>query len=428
MPHNKGKIIMMQWNSDLYRKVRRIITSLLRIGFAFGTIFSCVYFFGIAAYGAAEGMIVPATAFLDCLYGAVFVPIIIMCWGLAHTRMGALSGTLAPVYWWFIVSSGIFNDASLIDHGFVTAVVVMGLPLLFLCATALLGLVAFILDCVELGVNHRSFWLGPWFHGLFSNGRGNLIYSRGFSAVQKRTIWKTIIATGIVAVFVITGLGSYLGAYASFTYPVTITPANYNITYNFWATPDINGTYNYTTELWAAQYHIGPDYYPNTSLDQFDKYHVNLDLTFMTVDNTTLPMLMQWEHRCPHITYRIVLAPTDNNLSTLESQVETATDLLMTWEAAGNISHWKGFAFDIEGFSFEWWSGFKSYADASAMWNRIFDFIDQKSAVRGKTIDMESISGLNWADASTFPGSGIQGYIGLNAYSPNRFTDYAPML
>jgi hypothetical protein len=414
----------MPWDSNIYRKFRRVATALLRVGSAFCVIFTTVYFIGLAAWGAAEGILVPATAFFDMLEGAAFMAILVLCCGLAHTRIGAIAGILPFIYWWEFVSRGIVINADIISRGFLGAVIVMGLPWLFLCATALLGLVAFFLDCTEIAETNRSFWLGPWFRGILREGKGGLVEGRGFTGVQKRAIRNTIVASCVAAAFVLSGIASYAGA---FTYTVTITPANYNITYNFWATPNINGTY--AGDEWGTQYHIGPDYYPNDTLDQFNKYHVNLDLTFNVVDNTTLPMLMQWEHRCPNITYRITMYPIGNNLSNLESQIENATNLLMGWEVAGNISHWVGFAFDIEGAGFTWWSGFSSYSAAAAMWNRIFDFIAQKSAIRGKTIDMECISDLGSAEAAIFPGSSIeQASTGDNNYVPNRFTVYAPML
>jgi hypothetical protein len=64
------------------------------------------------------------------------------------------------------------------------------------------------------------------------------------------------------------------------------------------------------------------------------------------------------------------------------------------------------------------------------MWTRIFDFIDQKSAVRNKTIDMECISDCWTSIDVPFDGDDdIQrARTGFNAYSPDRFDIYAPMI
>jgi hypothetical protein len=63
------------------------------------------------------------------------------------------------------------------------------------------------------------------------------------------------------------------------------------------------------------------------------------------------------------------------------------------------------------------------------MWNDLFDYIDEKSAERNETIEMECISDMFTAVDFPFDGDvDIQLERGFNAYIPERFTTYAPMI
>ena len=403
-----------------YLAFRRVSTALFKVGYAFLALFTVVLFVVLPAIGIGKGILEPATVFFEMLVGAAVLAVIIVCYGLSHTRIGALMNLVALYYWWKYVADGLIDEYEYIDLGYGTSWAMMGLPWLFFVAMAFLGLLNFIGETVNLGITKRSWTLGPWFHGMFY---GFGLVKERLDAKQKRAIVKTVVSLGILAGFIVP---SVLSIYDSIRIPVEIRPRDYNITYNFWATPDINGSYGTS---WATQYNIGPEYYSNDSLDQFEKHRVNLDLTFNVIDNSSLATLMKWEQRCPSITYRITMYPI-GNLSALEGQVITATNLLMAWELLGNITAWKGFAFDIEGEPFTWWSGFTTYEEATSMWTRIFDFIDEKSAERGKDIDMECISDCWTAVDVPFDGDeDIQrSRSGFNAYSPDRFDVYAPMI
>jgi hypothetical protein len=404
-----------------YWKFRRVSAALFKTGYAFLALFTGALLVVLPAIGMGTGILDPATALIEMLLGAAIIAVLAVCYGLAHTRIGALMTLVALAYWWKYVADGIIDEYQYIDNGYGTAWAMMGLPWLYFVAMALLGLLNFIGETVNLGITKRSWSLGPWFHGIFY-GLG-LVKER-LDKKQKRAIVKTCLALGIIAGLVVPSILALTG---KLTFPIEIRPRPYEITYNFWATPDINGTY---TSTWATQYNIGPEYYSNASLDQFEKHHVNLDLTFNIIDNGSLATLMKWEQRCPSITYRITMYPVYGNLALIEAQVVNATTLLMAWEAAGNITAWKGFAFDIEGEPFTWWSGFATYEEARAMWTRIFDFIDLKSTELGRRIDMECISDT-WTSVDVpFDGDeDIQrSRTGFNAYSPERFDVYAPMI
>ena len=82
-----------------------------------------------------------------------------------------------------------------------------------------------------------------------------------------------------------------------------------------------------------------------------------------------------------------------------------------------------------EGEAFEYNSSFGSYEQAVGMWNTLFDYIDEKSAVVGFTIEMESVSDFWTAiDVAFDDDADLQTIRQFNTYTPERFTHYAPMM
>ncbi len=101
----------------------------------------------------------------------------------------------------------------------------------------------------------------------------------------------------------------------------------------------------------------------------------------------------------------------------------------MAYEKNGTINHWRGFCFDIEGDPFNYQYNFTSFAGVVEEWNETFNYIDQMSQIRGKTIEMECVSEAQIAMDVPFDGqTDLQQDYGCPAYTPERFTTYAPMV
>ncbi len=104
-------------------------------------------------------------------------------------------------------------------------------------------------------------------------------------------------------------------------------------------------------------------------------------------------------------------------------------EFLMAWEGDGTLDQWIGFCFDIEGDPFTCFNASMTFDESTEMWNDLFDYIDQKSAERNETIEMECVSDM-WPGIDVpFDGDDdLHRKKGMNEYIPERFTSYAPMI
>jgi hypothetical protein len=100
----------------------------------------------------------------------------------------------------------------------------------------------------------------------------------------------------------------------------------------------------------------------------------------------------------------------------------------MNLESNGNVHNWKGFCFDIEGPPFTASNNYTQFSDAIAIWNKTFDYIANESVIRGKTIDMECVSVNSPALDIPLGTAFLEEDYGCPAYTPERFTKYAPMI
>nr|MDO8110455.1 hypothetical protein [Candidatus Sigynarchaeota archaeon] len=401
-----------------YVRFRRYSVSLFKISYAFLFLFTIAYGIVVPAAALAEGILNPWESFFDMLLGISICAIFLFFYGIAHTRIGALTTLVAFAYWWFVVGKEVIRNDEILERGFTTAYATIGLPWIWLLAISFLGLVNFLGETVNLCQQKRSWSLGPWFHG-FRHGFG--LIARGLDAKQKRSIKKALIGFTITVGVIIPGA---LMLSDAFSPRIEIRPQHYDITYNFWATPPIYA--NYTDSIYIAL-GLGPRLYSEAALDQFEKHHVNLDLTFDTITNDSLQTLLLWESRCPSVTYRVTMYPS--SLLTFVQHVQTATEFLTTWEANHVIHNWRGFCFDIEGDPYNSFYANLTFSEATAIWNSLFDYMDQKSAERGKTIEMECVSGVTECADVPFDGDNdMQAEGGFNMYIPQRFTMYAPMI
>ena len=406
-------------NQSPYMRFRHVSTLLFKIDFAFLVLYTIAYFIVVELVGLVKGILDPWAGFFDIFIGVGIAAVFILAYGIAHTRIGALLTVLGFIYWWFIPGKDILRNSGIIPHGFLYVWITNGLAWLAIGLLAILGLFVFLAETINLLIHKRSWLAGPWFNAMWAGGRP-WIFPR-LDSKQRRAIAKTLVATGICCGLFIAGGMSLLDGYSP---SVVIHPQHYNITYNFWATP---GIYDNNSDE-ALKYGLGPLCYSNASLDQFNKHHVNLDLTFSDITNASLATLVKWETRCPNITYRITMAP-QRNLRSFAQQVMNATNLLMAWENSSKIHQWKGFCFDIEGNPFEYLNATMTFDESTAAWNQLFDFIDQKSIARHKTIDMECVSDMWPCQDVPFDGDAdLQAEHGLSEYFPERFTVYAPMI
>ncbi|MFX0100022.1 MAG: hypothetical protein ACFFCS_10620, partial [Candidatus Hodarchaeota archaeon] len=176
------------------------------------------------------------------------------------------------------------------------------------------------------------------------------------------------------------------------------------------ASPDLNGSYNASVR------------------QELDDHHANLDIT-TSISPSSIQTLIDFETAMPNITYRTTISASpyfDQMYETIVYQ----TELIIPKILDGNITQWKGFAFDIEGEPYMWWQGFDTVDDAVAEWNQTFDYIyNNASAQVGFQIDMENVGSHLFDAEMLFDGDMdmqlIEGYVNNN---PPNFTTHAPMV
>ncbi|MHA1820484.1 MAG: hypothetical protein ACTSVC_08435 [Promethearchaeota archaeon] len=392
---------------------------IIKADIMFLMLFVVVYHIIIPLIAMLKGIIDPNVAPFDMLIGAGLFLILFILFEVVHTRVGLFFAPLAWAYWWIIPSNWILNDDEIIVNGFGLVYDIFGVIWLFNAFITLLSWINLITQSFNLKRKNYSVFLGPWFSNIMDLKARDKV--RSVICSHKKEIKKALIGVPIILVIALSGLLSYFDIYS---FRVKITPKHYDVTFNFWANPQIDG--NYSEEM-QQKYGLNESIYRPAVKEALNKHHVNLDLTFGRFDYKDVALLKKWEAELPNITYRIVLAP--GNLSDLAYEVFHATDILMECEQNGTLDQWVGFCFDIEGRPFQYKSSFNSIEEAAGMWDTIFDFIDKRSAIRGKTIEMECVSDYWPALDIKFDGDhDIHAEHGLNEYYPERFTTYAPMI
>ncbi len=386
------------------------------MGHAFLLLFNVIYFILIPVRGLVIGIFDPWAAFFDIFLGIGLTAIIWLFYRVSHTRLGALLVFIDFAYWWLYPCNWVIREWPDFQFGYQGTFFIMWGCWFYFAFITLLALVRSLLLTIDLRVSGHSFIWGPWV------ARKEPIFRKRFTPEQKRILTKgaavVLCACGIVG-------ASLLAYYFPPAIPIRITPQNYPITYNFWATPDINGTYPLE---WQTTYGFGDKFYNDSILAEFNEHRVNLDLTFNAITNDSVQMLKWWEERCPNITYRVTIYPS-NGLAELFGLVKNATEILRTCERNGTLNQWRGFCFDIEGDPYRFRSNYTTFAEGTAVWDQVFDYIDEQSNERGTPIDMECVSDPWVAIDVPFDGdTDIQAQRGLNEYYPERFTSYAPMI
>jgi hypothetical protein len=264
--------------------------------------------------------------------------------------------------------------------------------------TAGIGIGRLLYDCAILKRSHKSILLGPWFANVFG-----IRHISRIDVTQKQVLKKGL---SIIVIFALCALPGFLLFSNAIKIPITIKPQDYQVTFNFFASGDINNSYTITEKA------------------EMNEHKVNLDLA-MGMTNEKVTLLDDLENQMPNVTYRLSISP--GSIDNLYDEVERVTELMLECEDNGTLQNWKGLFFDIEGHAYAWYHSYNSLADSIAQWNRVFDYIDQKSLERGKRIDMECVNAIDFAVDGLFDGDyDMQATEGYNSYIPDRFTIYAP--
>ncbi|MHA1792820.1 MAG: hypothetical protein ACTSVI_09265 [Promethearchaeota archaeon] len=388
--------------TSVWKTYRKISIFSFKSLAAFMIIFSAIYFVFIPLDAVIRQLIAPVDALFQILLGFGLLSLLVLIFLISHSRIGALLMSLELLYWIFVPSNWIISNWSKMKDDFSGTYYSMWVILIITALISINGLVNFFGETIYLAFHEGSPFWGPW----FSNFKAILLFRR-LSSKKKRKIKNGFLVLGFLMVISITGLMTFFKVYQV---PVEIRPKDYPVKFNFWATPFLNGYYNSTVR------------------HELNKHHVNLDLTFSVINNHSVELLKEWESELPNITYRIVLTPI-GNLTTLPDVVKQATEILMECEKNGTLDQWLGFCFDIEGDVFNYKTCYDDFDDAVKLWDEVFDYIDQKSVERGKTIEMECVSILKPSVDVPFDGdTDLQKDYSCPSYTPERFTSYAPMV
>lgn len=408
--------------SERYDLFKKISIFIFRSSTIFLLGFSIIYFILVPIRGLWTYTVDPIAAIFDLLLGVTVCAVFILIFRCVHTRIGYFLTLINFVFWWVIPCNWIINEWDDLRRFHQGTYFSMWIIFGILAGIALLGLLNIILESARLANEEKSVLFGPWYRriGTFQDFI-NKLRLNPLSKVKKQIINDGIKYVFITILIALPGVLPFLNV---FTFPVPVTPQDYDITFNFWTHPNMTAEYSQSQQ---DTYGLGERYYSEDVLDEFEQHEVNLDLTYGHLSGADIASLVEWETRCPSITYRVVIA--GNELSKVMIRTVEATELLVEATLNGTLDQWIGFAYDIEGENFKYYSSYENYEQATGMWTALFDYIDAKSAIIGKTIEMECISDA-WTskDAPFDNDNDVQITRGFNSYVPQRFTTYAPMI
>jgi hypothetical protein len=253
-----------------------------------------------------------------------------------------------------------------------------------------LGVLIFLFGGIKYKKQGKSFLLGSEFSSI-----------KNFYLSQEK---KRILARGIGIICLTVGLmiPGIISTTDLIQPKIVIKPQEYKVKFNFWATSEFNE-------------------YSNYILDSMNAHRVNLDIYFRSYEN-----LIEWETRCPNITYRIIVA--GNSICDFANNIRDHTQKMLAYENNGTLNQWRGFIADVEGWWFMYNSCVSTWEDAITEYNQLFDFIDSQSVIRGKPIEMECV-GWDYQCIDAWDGDDdLQKQFMLPTYIPDRWTFYAPMV
>lgn len=370
-----------------------------------------MYFNGIdiPVRAIAAGIIELWEATFDILEGISIIGVMVFLLVVCRYRFGGLVSPLIMVYVYFFPAQQLIDHFADTSGEFLPAFAVMASILIVLAVNAGFGLARCISDTNVLVKNGRSGFFGPWFAAIIKNPRyprASTGIEKPFTPAQKRTVMKGIVVCLAMTAVILPGFLPYMNV---FRIPIQITPiTDYTMRFNFWASPYLRD-------------------YPVAWRDQLKAYHANVDMVLGQVTPEYVKYnLTEFDENMTGVTYRIVISPP--SIAQLQDYVETATNILLPYANNGSLQGWRGFGFDIESVPFSDLSCNGSITQEIAIWNRVFDYVGNRT-INGKPIEMESISyPLDPADIAFDGDIDIQTFTRQVSAFPDRFTSYAPMI
>ncbi len=373
---------------DIQSRSSRGVTLALRVSTLFMVGFTALYYIYVGVRVAVLGYAEPNALAGEIFLGISIIALLLTFYLLSDTVVKFIAGLANLGYWWFIPSNWIIDPldpGSVVNRGksgivafFPVLQYVMYTIWFILAAIAVLGLANFIVELSSPAARER--------------------------VRRYRLATPKIVAICLLAGACVPGLWMMTGVY---TPRITIEPKDYPIRFNFWAHEPNIAMYNAT---W---------------LDELDAHAVNLDIG--TADPA---VLLQWETRCPSITYRNIVSGW-GAINITDNARDVITTML-AYENSGTLDGWRGVCFDIEGDNFEFNASHETIEGAAHAWIDFFDWVDavELSNRSGEDISLECISAHAQAVDVPFDGDlDLQTETMHPAYYPlERWTTYAPMI
>ncbi|MHA1717269.1 MAG: hypothetical protein ACTSXP_16610 [Promethearchaeota archaeon] len=260
----------------------------------------------------------------DACIGIILIGIIFISFLASHLRANAYITFFMYAIWYLYTIESISRNFQIFYHGFAgTMTVIASISVLLMTNAGISGGLAIRTTSI-LRKQHKSVFWGPLAKNFLSvfwtNERAKIK-----TALKELPVKKVIMLLAIIGSACIPGI---LFLTNNAPVPIKITPKDYDIRFNFWASENINTTYSQIEK------------------QEMNEHYVNLNIA-MYLTREKMPILIDFERQMPNITYRITVIP--DNISDLYSKVVELTEILMEYEANGTIDQWRGFAFDIEG-------------------------------------------------------------------------------
>lgn len=380
--------------------VVRVFTLFNRACLLFLFFFMSYYFIGIPSVAVSKGLMPALDATFLILTGIAFDCLLVFALLVSRYRISGIVSFVIGVIWYLVPCDWILRHGNTTRIAYGESYYFMLGVFIVMLANFGLQFLRFLMESIMLGIQRKSWFLGPWFPAFPQQG-----HPKCLSAEQKVILKRGTRSVILLALVAAPGVLATLGATPV---PVQIVPGSQHIRFNFFA-PN-NDTGFYTPAVCA----------------ELEEHKVNLDLA-VPVSNGSVPFLAALETAMPSITYRVHIYPP--RISLLAETVQSTTELMRACEVNGTLDQWRGFLFDIEGDGFRWSDDFPSIEDSILEWNTMFNYIDAASAARGTPIETESVASYTDVIDMAYDGDyDIQALEGYNGAVPDRFTTYAPMI
>jgi len=362
--------------------------------------FMSYYFIGIPSIAVSKGLMPPLDATFNICTGIAFDCLLVFALLVSRYRVSGIVSFVLAALWYLIPGDWILRHGNTTRIAFAnTYYIIIGI-FVVLVANAGMQLLRFLVESIVLGMQRKSFLLGPWFPAFPGRGDARLLTK------EQQTITKR--GARIIIMLALVAAPGILATAGAMPVPVRVVPGSQQVRFSFFAP-----AYN-------------PGFYTPALCAELDQHKVNLDLT-MSVSSANVLQLAALEAAMPNVTYRLQVYPP--SIDQLAETVQAQTELMRECEINGTLDQWLGFYFDIEGDGFRWSDAYPSIMDSILEWNTMFDYLDNASASRNKTIETESVASYTDLIDLAYDGDvDMQALEGYNGAIPDRFTLYAPMI